>query len=230
MKILLPTLFALCISTQLYSQKKSEDYLGSWYTLGLNHRFTEHFSLTPYAELRFYEPASNYNLTFLSLRGDYHLSENQTLGLGYAYLDIDSVFDLDNRPNNIEHRILEQYTYKHKLGAFKVHHRLRLEHRFLYFSNRNELQNRLRYRLSLKYNINKTLFLGLTEEPFINFQDQAFHENRFYICIGFNLLKHTQLQMGYLKQHAKKKNFNRIQVGLSFKTDSRKPKTTEAQL
>jgi hypothetical protein len=36
--------------------------------------------------------------------------------------------------------------------------------------------------------------------------------------------------MGYLKQHAKKKNFNRIQVGLSFKTDSRKPKTTEAQL
>ncbi|MEH6537167.1 MAG: DUF2490 domain-containing protein [Psychroserpens sp.] len=225
MKAPLFVIIALCINTQLFAQKNSEDYLGYWYTLGLNHRFTEKFSLTPYAELRFYEPTSNYNLTFLSIRGNHHINENQTVGIAYAYLDIDSVFGPDNHPNTIEHRILEQYTYKHKLGTFKVHHRLRLEQRFLEFNDRNEIQNRLRYRLSLKYNINKTVFLGLTEEPFVNFQDQAFHENRFYIGIGFNLLKHTQLQIGYLKQHIRKNNLNRIQIGISIQTDSRKKKT-----
>jgi len=225
MKFFLPTLILLSISTHLYAQKNTEDYLGSWYTLGLNHRFTEHFSLTPYAELRFYEPTSNYNLTFLSLNGNYHFKHNQTITIAYAYLDIDSVFDADNKPNTIEHRILEQYAKKHTLGVLNIQHRFRLEQRFLEFTDRNELQNRFRYRLNLKYNVNKMLFLSLTEEPFVNFQDQVFHENRFYIGIGFNVLKQAQLQMGFLKHHIRKNNFNRIQIGISIQTDSRKTKS-----
>lgn len=224
MKLILSTLILLCISTQLYAQKTPEDYLGSWYTLGLNHRFTEHFSVTPYAELRFYEPTSNYNLTFLSLNGNYHFKNNQTITVAYAYLDIDSVFDTDDIPNTIEHRMLEQYAKKHNLTILNIQHRFRLEQRFFKFSDKNEIQNRFRYRLSLKYPINKTLFLGLTEEPFVNFQDQAFHENRFYIGIGFNLLKRAQLQIGYLKHHIRKNNLNRFQIGISIQTDSRKPK------
>lgn len=225
MKFFLPTLILLSISIHLYAQKNTEDYLGSWYTLGLNHRFTEHFSVTPYAELRFYEPTSNYNLTFLSLNGNYHFKNNQTLTVAFAYLDIDSVFDADNKPNTKEHRLLEQYAKKHTIGVLNIQHRFRLEQRFLEFTDRNELQNRFRYRLNLKYNVNKMLFLSLTEEPFVNFQDQVFHENRFYIGIGFNVLKQAQLQMGYLKHHIRQSNLNRIQIGISIQTDSRKTKT-----
>ncbi|MGJ8550079.1 DUF2490 domain-containing protein [Winogradskyella wichelsiae] len=224
MKKILTIFLILLVSTTLKAQNTTEDYLGSWYTLGLSHQFTEHFSLMPYAELRFYEPSSNYNLTFLSLNANYHIKNSQTLTLAVAYLDIDSYLGNDNTPNTIEHRIMEQYSKKHKFGSLNIQHRLRVEQRFLKYTDRNELQHRFRYRLSLKYPLNKTLFLGLTEEPFVNFQDQVFHENRFYIAIGFNLLKHTQLQMGYMKHHIRKNNLNRIQVGISIQTDSRKPK------
>lgn len=225
MKNILYILFVfLLFQTPLNAQKNSEDYLGSWYTLGINHRFTEHFSITPYAELHLYEPTSNYNLTFVSLNGNYHLKDNQTITLAYAYLDIDSVFDTDNKPNTIEHRILEQYSLKYAFGGLNVQHRFRLEQRFLEMTTGNEMQNRFRYRLSLKYPINKTFYLSLKEEAFVNFQDEAFHENRFFIGFGIHILKNTQLSIEYFKHHIKKNNLNRIQVGISIKTDSRQPK------
>ena len=230
MKRFILLLVLILFQDLLFSQNISEDYLGSWYTYGSNHRISERFSLTPYTELRFYEPSSNYNLAFVSLRGNYHLDSNTTLGLGYAFLDIDTVFEFDHTPNIKENRIFEQYVYKHKLGKFKVLHRGRLEQRFLIFSDRHELQQRLRYRISFRYDLNKTFFLTMSDEPFVNFQDQVFHENRFYTGIGINVLKNSHLQIGYLKQHIRKNNLNRIQIGISFETDSRKPKTTLTQL
>ncbi|WP_339752492.1 DUF2490 domain-containing protein [uncultured Winogradskyella sp.] len=230
MKRFIFLLALILYQVSLFAQNPSEDFLGSWYTYGINHRINEHFSLTPYAELRFYELATNYNLAFISLRGNYHLSSNSTLGLGYAFLDIDTAFEFDNAPNIKENRIYEQYIFKHRFGKLKMQHRGRLEQRFFNFTDRNELQQRFRYRISFRYDINKALYLMITEEPFVNFQDQVFHENRFYTGIGFNVLKHSQIQIGYLKQNIRKNNLNRIQVGISIQTDSRKPKTALTQL
>ncbi|MBF8150901.1 DUF2490 domain-containing protein [Winogradskyella sp. F6397] len=230
MKNVLYTVFIFMLfQSVLLAQKNSEDYFGAWYTLGINHRFTEQFSLTPYAELRLYKPTSNYNLTFASLNGNYHFKKNQTITVAYAYLDIDSVFDTDNVPNTIEHRILEQYAIKHNFKALNIQHRFRFEQRFLEKTAGNELQNRFRYRLSLQYPINKTVYLALKDEGFINFQDQVFHENRFFVGFGVHILKNTQLHIDYLKHHIRNNSLNRIQIGLSIKTDSRKPKTSTAQ-
>lgn len=230
MKSFITLLVLLPFFKPLHAQNPSEDYLGTWYTYGSNHRISERFSLTPYGEFRFYESSSNYNLAFISLRGNYHLYPNSSVGLGYAFLDIDNVFEFDHRPNIKEHRLIEQYVYKHNWGKIKVTHRGRLEQRFLDFRTRNEVQHRLRYQISLKYSFNKTFYTLLSEEPFANFQDQAFHENRFYFGFGANVLKHAQFNIGYLKQHIRKNNLNRIQVGISFQTDHRKPKTTVSQL
>ncbi|SHH68334.1 Protein of unknown function [Winogradskyella jejuensis] len=217
-------------SISLLSQNPSEDYLGSWYTYGSNHRLSERFSLSPYGELRFYEPSSNYNLAFFSLRGSYHFKNNQSVGLGYAYLDIDTVFEFDNEPNVHENRIFESYSAQKTFGKFLLTHRAQLEQRLLDFKDRNEIQNRLRYRIGLKYVLNSTFSVKITEEPFINFQDQVFHENRFYAGLDIKILKHSQLQIGYLKQHIRKNNLNRIQVGISIKTDHRKSKHSIAVL
>ena len=227
MRILFSILLLSLFQCQLFSQNSSENYLGSWYNYSLNHRLNERISINPYAELRFYEPLTNYNLALFSIRGNYHLNSKSTLSIGYAFLDIDTVFEFDNTPNIKEHRINEQYIYKHKLGKFKTQHRFRLEQRFLDFSSRNEIQNRFRYRLSFKYDINKTLFLVLSEEPFVNFQDQVFHENRVYAGIGFKVMKNSQLQIGYLKHHIRKNNLNRIQIGISIQTDSRNPRSSD---
>ncbi len=227
MRILFSIIILSLFQGQLFSQKSFENYLGSWYNCSLNHRLNERFSVNPYAELRFYEVLSNYNLALLSIRGNYHLNSKSTLSIGYAFLDIDTVFEFDDLPDVKEHRINEQYIYKHKLGKFKTQHRFRLEQRFLDFNIRNEIQNRFRYRLSFKYDINKTLFLALSEEPFVNFQDQVFHENRFYVGIGFKVMKNSQLQIGYMKQHIRKNNLNRIQIGISIQTDSRNPKGSD---
>lgn len=230
MRILLTVVFLTLITINLKAQSSIENHLGSWYTYASHHRLNERFSIDPLAELRLYEASSNYNLTYVALRGNYHLKNNQTLGLAYAYLDIDTVFEFDHQPNVHEHRLCEQYTISHAKSKLNIQHRARLEQRFLDFSERNELQNRFRYRLSLKYNLNNTIFINVSEEPFINFQDQVFHENRFYTGFGFNVTSHSQLQIGYLKQHIRKNNLNRIQVGISFTTDSRKPKPTLVQL
>ena len=98
------------------------------------------------------------------------------------------------------------------------------------FRTRKETQHRFRYKLSFKYNLNQTFYFVLSDEPFVNFQDQAFHENRFYTGIGINILENSQIQIGYLKQHIRKNDLNRIQIGISFQTDSRKQKTTLTQL
>ncbi|RCT54674.1 DUF2490 domain-containing protein [Winogradskyella sp. KYW1333] len=208
-----------------YSQTSTEDYLGSWYTYGSNHRLNERFSINPYAELRFYEASSNYNLAFVSIRGNYHFKKNQSIGFGYAYLNIDTLFEFDEEPNVHEHRLFQQYTKYHRLNTLKLSHRGRLEQRFQYFTSNSELQNRFRYKIQARYDINKTLFLVVSEEPFVNFQDQVFHENRFYTGLGINFLKNSQLQIGYLKQHIRKNNLNRIQMGISIQTDARKQNT-----
>lgn len=230
MRNLLFLLFILLFTNQLLPQNPSEDYLGSWFTYGSNHRVSERISITPYAELRFYEPSSNYNLAFISVTGNYHLSSKSALGFGYAYLDIDTVFEFDHIPSVKENRILEQFVFNHKLNKFKIQHRARLEQRFLLLDDSNELQQRFRYRISFKHDINKTFFLEISEEPFVNFQDQVFHENRFYTGIGINVLKHSQLQIGYLKQHIRKNNLNRIHIGINITADSKKPKTIAMQL
>ncbi|MCA0131846.1 DUF2490 domain-containing protein [Winogradskyella alexanderae] len=222
MKYILFALFALTILFTSKGQNLSEDYLGSWYTYGSSHRLNERFSIHPYGELRFYEASSNYNLAFISLRTEYHFKNNQSLGLGYAYLDIDTVFEFDNQPNVHENRLLEQYTISHKHRNLKIAHRVRFEHRFLDFRNRNELQNRFRYRIKFTFTVDETLSLVMSEEPFVNFQDQVFHENRFYAGLGVNVAKNSQIQLGYLKQHIRDNNLNRLILGISIKTDSRK--------
>jgi hypothetical protein len=227
MKILFSILLLLLFHSQLFSQTPSENYLGSWYNLSLNHRFNERISVNPYIELRFYEPISNFNLALLSIRGNYHLNSKSIVSIGYAFLDIDTVFEFDDLPDVKEHRINEQYLFKHDLGKFKTQHRFRLEQRFLDFGTRNVIQNRFRYRLSFRYDINKIVFLALSEEPFINFENQAFHENRFYLGLGFKVFKNSQLQIGYLKQHIRKNNLNRIQIGIRIQTDSRNPKNSD---
>lgn len=230
MKYLLFALSFLFSSITISSQNISEDYLGSWYTYGSSHRLNERFSLNPYAELRFYEASSNYNLAFVSLRGNYHLNNNQSIGVGYAYLDIDTIFEFDNEPNVNEHRLFEQYTKSHKIKNLTVSHRGRLEQRFLDFYDREELQNRFRYKLQFKFDVDEMLFLVMSEEPFVNFQDQVFHENRFYAGLGLNVLKNSQIQLGYLKQHIRKNNLNRLIIGISITTDSREQKNAIASL
>ena len=225
-----PFFLSICIASIFfcsYSQNPSEKFLGSWYTYGSIHRLSERFSINPYGELRFYEPSSNYNLAFLSIRGNYHFKGNQSIGIGYAYLDIDTVFEFDNQPNVKEHRSFEQYIFSHKWNRLHIGHRGRLEQRFLDFNTRNDLQNRFRYRISARYDISDTFFLKVSEEPFVNFQDQVFHENRFYTGLGINLYGHSQIQIGYLKQHIRKNSLNRIQIGINFQTDFRKQNTRQ---
>lgn len=229
MKTVFVILFTITTQALVFSQNPSEDFIGTWYTYASNHRFIERISISPYVQFRFYEPSSNYNLAYLSMSVNYHMKGNHTLGLGYAYLDIDTVFEFDYIPNVIENRTFEQYVYKHNFGKLKMQHRARFEQRFLKISNTHVMENRFRYRISFEYSINKLVFLSLSEEPFINFQDQVFHENRFYSGIGFNILTHTQVQIGYVKQHIRKFNLNRIQVAFSLQTDSRKSKTSLVQ-
>ena len=64
-------------------------------------------------------------------------------------------------------------------------------------------------------------FLNLYDEIFINLQNEAFGQNRLYAAIGVNVTDNLSMQFGYLKNHFRNTDFDRLQVGLFYNPDLR---------
>jgi hypothetical protein len=221
------TIVVFCAAIVLgQAQVNPEKQLGSWYMLFGNHRVSESISINTGIQLRYYEVITNYNLDLFYTGFNYHVNPNTFLTLNYGYLDIDRSIEFTTIKNTIEHRVWEQVSHKHNPWNIPIHHRLRLEHRFLHTMDDNTIQNRVRYRLGSKIKLNQTLFLEIHNEFFINFTEEVFRENRAYVALGINLHSNLKLQLGYMKHHINNLNLNRLQFGLYLNTDFRKTQSS----
>jgi len=217
------TLAVFCFAFMLgYTQVNPEEELGSWYMFIGTHRVSDNISINTGVQFRYYEVFTNYNLDLFYTGLNYHINPNTVLTLNYGYLDIDRSIEFTTIKNTIEHRVYEQISHKHQLWEIPIHHRLRLEHRFLHTMTKNTIQNRLRYRLGTNIKLNTTLFLVVHNEFFLNFTEEAFRENRAYAALGITINKSIKLQLGYMKHHINDFNLNRLQFGLYLNTDLRK--------
>ncbi|GAA4807255.1 DUF2490 domain-containing protein [Litoribaculum gwangyangense] len=214
----------LTFSISIYSQPTPEKKLGAWYMLDANHKVSEAFSIKTGFQLRTFEVFDNMNVLFYYTGINYHLNKKTTLTFAYCYLDIDRTFIISGENHLYENRPYEQISYRHKISNLPIYHRLRLEHRFLNFKRTNSLNNRFRYKLGTKIELNKTFFMNVNNEFFANLEGKVFTENRFYAALGINIFDDDNIQIGYLNHEINKQNLNRIQVGLFFKTDLRKGK------
>ena len=222
-------LFVFAISLLFFykanSQETGENELGAWYMYSGTHQISENWSLKSVLQLRTYETTKNFNFLFFQGGGNYTLNKNISAGLNYGFLLWDRNFEDNDNPNTIEHRINEQIYLKNKSGKFSLTNRLSLDHRFIDNKTSYETQHRIRYRFHVKHPINKTLFISVFDEIMYNLDGFKFQQNRLYGAMGFKLSNNVNLELGYLKWSFKSRAFDRLQIGISIKTDWRKNET-----
>jgi len=222
-------LFIISISFTLglKAQETGEDNLGSWLMYFGTFQIAEKWSIHNELQYRTYEIGSNFNQLLPRVGINYHISDKAQVTLGYAHIPTDPTFtEPDGEENIVENRIYQQFILRNNVGKFKFTHRYRLEQRFIDNPiTGNDTQHRARYFLRVTYPLNEKWFLTAYDELFINLQEPIFGQNRLYGAIGYNVNKNVALQFGYLKNHFTGANFDRLQLGVWWKTDLRKKKS-----
>lgn len=152
----------------------------------------------------------------------YFLNDRSDLTLGYllnqTYLPQAGASDLQLT----EHRIWQQYIYKHKIKAVNVSHRFRLEQRFIEQPDGTDLfAQRMRYFVRFllplakqqpQQSFQKGAFVALQNELMFNVQDKEninghfFDQNRAYLAGGYRFSKQLDLEAGYMNQAVKLRN------------------------
>lgn len=225
-------LLGILLAANLSAQQIGDDKLGSWHMyFGMN-RISEKLSIHTEAQFRYYENAKNFNQLLLRTGLNYHINPNAIATVGYAYIDTDPSFEgNENLVNNIaEHRIFQQFILKNKVWEFLFEHRYRLEQRFIEVENPNSpfyeksTQHRARYRLQVTLPLTDIFFLNFYDEIFLNLQDNVYGQNRLYGALGLNVTNNFSVQLGYLKNHFPRANFDRLQIGVFWNPDLRKKK------
>ncbi|KJD34274.1 hypothetical protein PK35_00135 [Tamlana nanhaiensis] len=208
------------------SQTAIEDKLGSWFTYGANYKVSNKISVSNVVQSWHYEIADNFNFLFTSIAINYHVSSKIITSVSYGFNDIDCGFNKQGT-HTYENRFYEQISMKQNIGKLPFDLRLRLEQRILNkpAPTDNAFHNRTRYRLGTKIKLNNTFFIRLNNEFIWTIQttkNDGFTENRAYAALGINILKSTNLQVGYLNRKIKGLDLHRLQLGLFYSIDFRK--------
>ncbi|TLP80229.1 DUF2490 domain-containing protein [Maribacter sp. ACAM166] len=212
------------------NQLNGEKELGSWFMYFGTNKIAEKWSIHTEAQFRYYETASNFNQMLLRTGVNYHINSDAIATLGYGYIDTDPTFVGSLKEANLsEHRIFEQFILKNKVWEFNFEHRYRLEQRFISQTNilsdpeqdLGRTEHRARYRLQVTLPLTDTFFLNFYDEIFLNLQNEAFGQNRLYAAVGVNVTSELSMQFGYLKNHFRQADFDRLQLGIVFNTDLR---------
>jgi hypothetical protein len=182
--------------------------------------------------------------TALEVRLNDHFS---IVPIGYVWTENFLYGEQPAKFKNNEHRLWEQVSYKHKLGRFKLDHRLRLEQRFVQVHTRlaegqivedgyTNRQNRLRYRFMTKASLarNKEIGAGIL---FASAYDEVFYswgkavtfdepdQNRVFAGLGYQVSKPLSVQAGMLYQMlikangAQQENNVGLQIMLNYTLD-----------
>jgi len=134
----------------------------------------------------------------------YNLSENNNnLLLGYAFIYSEPyVVSKDQKTNFNEHRLYQQFITRQSFGRISFLHRYRFEQRFF----ENDFRLRLRYFLGLNLALNKkqmqnkTAYLSIYNEIFLNTNANYFDRNRIYCGIGYRFSKTVRSEVGIMNQ------------------------------
>lgn len=194
-----------------------ETEVGTWYTIIGSYKLNEKVSFGGVAELRDYQFSHNLNFFYVQGVVNYKLNKKFSLTGGYLFGEIDTTIEPSNKPNVIEHRLLEQINFKTKLNKLAISQRMRLEQRFWNAHQYNEVKHRLRYRIKFKYPLNKTFYLGGYEELILRKNPKPFEQNLLSADLGINLDKHFSVEIGYIKHLFLKRNLDRFQLCMVIK-------------
>jgi len=213
------------------AQDTGENKLGSWHMYFGTNKISDRFSIHSEVQLRYYEQAKNFNQLLLRTGLNYHINTDAIATLGYGYIETDPSFEESPKRANLgEHRIFEQFILKNKVWEFLFEHRYRLEQRFISQTNilnapplqgYNRTEHRARYRLQVTLPLTDIFFLNFYDEVFINLQGEYFGQNRLYGALGVHVTENLSVQAGYLKNHFRTVDYDRLQIGVFYNPDLR---------
>jgi hypothetical protein len=134
----------------------------------------------------------------------YDLDKNFTLLLGAGRYN---TFD-EPGPVNVEQRLWQQLVLIQLMSRLKIEHRYRVEQRWLTYraEDSTAFRQRVRYRLNAFLPLNhhtitdKTVFLSVYDEVFLNPRGPVFERNRVYAGAGYQLNGHLSVQLGWVRQ------------------------------
>jgi len=214
--VLLALVLAGLASTPARAQQNPEDELGNWLIWNGTVRFSDRWSMFTEAQVRLWEVASNLNEWFVRAAGQYDLSPQAMVGLGYAYIE---VRPFETGPLTTENRLYEQFAIKHVWTRSLFEHRYRLEQRWKEEAGTSSYSNRFRYRLQVTAPLNMkemkpgAQFINVYDEIFLNFDStRTFDQNRLYAAWGHQFTPDSNLQLGLLWQARSMEDFFRLQI------------------
>ena len=218
-KYILLLFLCLCFSNTGFSQNNGETQLGSWYKYSGSHKLSDKWKLKSLMQLRTYETASQFNIFFAMAGGSYRLNKNLSTCIHYGFIKWDRTFQEDKNPDTIEHRINESVDLFSKSGDFMFLNRIGIDHRFIDNISNFETQHRIRYKFNIKHTLSKTLYATVFDEVFYNLEQFQFQQNRLCGALGISVADNYNFELGYMKWSFKTRSYNRLQIGISIKTD-----------
>lgn len=147
----------------------------------------------------------------------YLISNKHEVTLGYLLNETYTYPEAADSYQLTEHRIWEQYVFKHKIKAIAVNHRFRVEQRFIgKYQAEDQFAQRFRYFFRFLVPLEKDvkdfekgMFVALQNEIFLNLQNKkqlnnsVFDQNRAYAAVGYRVSKKFDVETGYMNQATK---------------------------
>jgi len=214
-KLFLSLLLLFMVTAGLHAQTQSQS--SGWLFLLNNTKISEKWGMYADVQVRSADKWANVRNLLIRPGVTYYLNAKNEFTLGYLLNE--TFIHADGAPKNTltEHRIWEQYLFKHKLGTVSASHRLRLEQRFI---ERNAPDNLFaqRFRYFFRFiiplkkeakNFERGVFVALQNELFFNVQHKnelngkLFDQNRAYGALGYRFSKRLDVEAGYMNQSIK---------------------------
>lgn len=158
------------------------------FEFGLCGRFAAEVAL----EQQFVDDISEFALYNVTVEPSYKISERLSLGIGYRYER-----EKDEGDWLTEHRYWPHVTLKHEIGEWKIKLKSKLEFR--------DLKHDDVWRIRTKLKIQRPLHIAsfkitpfLSEEPFYDFSDDRWNQNRAAVGLTTELRKHTDFTIYYM--------------------------------
>jgi hypothetical protein len=222
-KAILKMAFFLCFFTTIHAQTPG---LGTWNVISSKYTFNKKWSAFFEAQLRSQQFYDNFHYHEFKGGVGYNLPKNLSLlfavGKYNTYQPTGS-FKTPMLANEI--RIWQQLVLNNNINRLKIEHRYRFEQRFV----NDTYRNRFRYRLNAILPINnlvvqeKTWYLSLSNEIFLNNRGLFFEQNRIFVGGGYEINDQVTIQGGWLNRFDNlgngveiKKNFLQLSLLLSF--------------
>jgi hypothetical protein len=240
------TIVALLCLMHIASAQTSAQFHG-WYMYFGNHRLTDRWGIHTEYQFRRNDGILNWQQSLMRVGIDYRPMDHLMLTAGYGHIITFPYGDQPVAHEFTEHRLWQQALTDHDLGRVNLCHRFRLEQRWLekwgqddagaWSMNEWEYRNRVRYQLFLSIPLNhkkmqdRTVFIGLNDELFVQFGEavklNVLDQNRAYAALGYRHSATWNVQLGYLNQwiikadRLKKENNHTIQLAVTYNIDLR---------